>query len=116
MSNRQLRDAVGDFAADSRHASPGPRPLTTTPATVGKDHRHAVRILARDDLRHLALLARTAPPTTLPSTTPHGAHPGPARCPQGRSGPPRSGKPMTGAITAALRLLREDTAKPPPNR
>ena len=45
--NRQLRDAVCDFAADSRHASPWAAALYDAARARGKDHPHAVRILAR---------------------------------------------------------------------
>jgi transposase len=45
--NRQLRDAVCDFAADSRHASPWAAAIYTAARDRGKDHPHAVRILAR---------------------------------------------------------------------
>ena len=45
--NRQLRDAVCDFAGDSRHASPWAAAIYDNARTRGKDHPHAVRILAR---------------------------------------------------------------------
>jgi len=45
--NRQLRDAVCDFAGDSRHASPWAAALYDDARARGKDHPHAVRILAR---------------------------------------------------------------------
>jgi transposase len=45
--NRQLRDAVCDFAADSRPASPWAAALYQDARARGKDHPHAVRILAR---------------------------------------------------------------------
>jgi transposase len=45
--NRQLRDAVCDFAADSRHASPWAAAIYHAARARGKDHPHAVRILAR---------------------------------------------------------------------
>ena len=45
--NRQLRDAVCDFAADSRHASPWAAAVYDDARARGKDHPHAVRILAR---------------------------------------------------------------------
>ena len=45
--NHQLRDAVRDFAADSRHASPWAAALYDQARDRGKDHPHAVRILAR---------------------------------------------------------------------
>jgi transposase len=46
-ANRQLRDAVCDFAADSRHASPWAAAIYDAARARGKDHPHAVRILAR---------------------------------------------------------------------
>jgi transposase len=45
--NRQLRDAVCDFAADSRHASPWAAAIYDDARARGKDHPHAVRITAR---------------------------------------------------------------------
>ena len=45
--NRQLRDAVCDFAADSRHASPWAAAIYDAARARGKDHPHAVRITAR---------------------------------------------------------------------
>jgi transposase len=45
--NQQLRDAVCDFAADSRHDSPWAAALYGDARNRGKDHPHAVRILAR---------------------------------------------------------------------
>ena len=45
--SRQLRDAVCDFAADSRHASPWAAAIYDDARARGKDHPHAVRILAR---------------------------------------------------------------------
>ena len=45
--NRQLRDAVCDFAADSRHASPWAAGIYDAARARGKDHPHAVRITAR---------------------------------------------------------------------
>jgi transposase len=45
--NRQLRDAFCDFAADSRHASPWAAGIYADARARGKDHPHAVRILAR---------------------------------------------------------------------
>ena len=79
--NRQLRDAVCDFAADSRPASPWAAALYDDARARGKDHPHAVRILARawiliawrcwhdrvpyDPAKHTALqriLTRSSPP------------------------------------------------------
>jgi transposase len=45
--NRQLRDAVCDFAAGSRPASPWAAALYDDARARGKDHPHAVRITAR---------------------------------------------------------------------
>ena len=45
--NRQLRDAVCDFADDSRHASPWAAAIYDEARARGKDHPHAVRITAR---------------------------------------------------------------------
>jgi len=41
-----LRDAICDFAADSRRASPWAGALYAAARARGKDHPHAVRILA----------------------------------------------------------------------
>jgi transposase len=45
--NRELRDAVCDFAADSRKTNPWAAHLYNQAIARGKDHPHAVRILAR---------------------------------------------------------------------
>ena len=45
--DKQLRDAVCDFAADSRKANPWAARLYNEAITRGKDHPHATRILAR---------------------------------------------------------------------
>jgi len=45
--DKQLRDAVTDFAADSRMANPWAADLYDRARTRGHDHAHAVRILAR---------------------------------------------------------------------
>jgi transposase len=45
--DKQLRDAVTDFAGDSRHASPWAADLYQRARARGHDHPHAVRILAR---------------------------------------------------------------------
>jgi transposase len=45
--NRHLRDAICDFAGDSRHASPWAAAIYTAARDRGKDHPHAVRITAR---------------------------------------------------------------------
>jgi transposase len=45
--DKQLRDAVCDFAGDSRHAHPWAAHLYNQAIARGKDHPHATRILAR---------------------------------------------------------------------
>jgi transposase len=45
--DKQLRDAVCDFAGDSRHANPWAADLYQRARAKGHDHPHAVRILAR---------------------------------------------------------------------
>jgi len=45
--DKQLRDAVTDFAGDSRHANPWAKDLYDRARTRGHDHAHAVRILSR---------------------------------------------------------------------
>jgi len=45
--DKQLRDAVTDFAADSRHVNPWAADLYNRARARGHDHPHAVRILAR---------------------------------------------------------------------
>jgi transposase len=45
--DKQLRDAVTDFAGDSRHANPWAAHLYERAIARGHDHPHAVRILAR---------------------------------------------------------------------
>jgi len=45
--DKQLRDAVTDFAADTRHANPWAADLYQRARARGHDHPHAVRILAR---------------------------------------------------------------------
>jgi transposase len=46
-ADKQLRDAVCDFAGDSRRANPWAADLYQRAITRGHDHPHAVRILAR---------------------------------------------------------------------
>jgi transposase len=46
-ANKELRDAVCDFAGDSRHANPWAADLYAKAIARGHDHPHAVRILAR---------------------------------------------------------------------
>jgi transposase len=45
--NKELRDAVCDFAGDSRRANPWAAQIYNDAITRGKDHPHATRILAR---------------------------------------------------------------------
>ena len=45
--NSQLRDALCDFASDTRHASPWAADIYHAARSRGKDHPHAVRITAR---------------------------------------------------------------------
>ncbi|MPZ86640.1 MAG: IS110 family transposase [Nitriliruptorales bacterium] len=49
--DKKLRDAVIDFAADSRRASPWAAAIYDRHRTTGKTHQHATRILARAWLR-----------------------------------------------------------------
>lgn len=49
--DKKLRDALTDFAADSRQASPWARDIYDRARARGKRHPHAVRILARAWLR-----------------------------------------------------------------
>jgi transposase len=49
--DKKLRDAVMDFAADSRRASPWATAIYDRHRAKGKTHQHAVRILARAWLR-----------------------------------------------------------------
>ena len=46
-ADKQLRDALCDFAGDSRRASPWAADLYQRARARGHDHPHAVRILAR---------------------------------------------------------------------
>lgn len=46
-ADHQLRDALCDFAGDSRHANPWAADLYTRARARGHDHPHAVRILGR---------------------------------------------------------------------
>jgi transposase len=46
-ADRQLRDAICDFAGDSRHANPWAADLYQRARNRGHDHPHAVRVLAR---------------------------------------------------------------------
>lgn len=45
--DKQLRDAVTDFAADTRHANPWAADYYNRARARGHDHAHAIRILAR---------------------------------------------------------------------
>ena len=46
-ADKQLRDAICDFAGDSRHANPWAAELYQRARARGHDHPHAVRVLAR---------------------------------------------------------------------
>ena len=46
-ADKQLRDAICDFAGDSRHANPWAADLYRRARDRGHDHPHAVRVLAR---------------------------------------------------------------------
>jgi len=46
-ADKQLRDALCDFAADTRHVNPWAAHLYDQARARGHDHPHAVRILAR---------------------------------------------------------------------
>jgi transposase len=46
-ADKQLRDALCDFAGDSRHANPWAADLYQQARARGHDHPHAVRVLAR---------------------------------------------------------------------
>ncbi len=46
-ANKELREAICDFAGDSRHANPWAADLYAKARARGHDHPHAVRILAR---------------------------------------------------------------------
>jgi transposase len=49
--NKRFRAAITTFADNSRHASPWAAKIYTDARTAGKDHPHAVRILARAWIR-----------------------------------------------------------------
>jgi len=49
--DKKLRNALIDFAADSRHASPWAAKIYNDAIARGKRHPHAVRILARAWIR-----------------------------------------------------------------
>lgn len=46
-ADKQLRDALCDFAGDSRHANPWAADLSHRARARGHDHPHALRVLAR---------------------------------------------------------------------
>ena len=114
--NRQLRDAVCDFAADSRHASPWAAAIYDAARARGKDHPHAVRITARawiyviwrcwqdgtayDPAKHHALQRILGPARP-------GPRPGSRRHQDTRAGP------VTAMLPAALARLR---GRPVPRR
>ena len=50
-ADKQLRDAICDFAGDSRQKNPWAANLYDRARTRGHDHPHAVRILARAWIR-----------------------------------------------------------------
>jgi transposase len=49
--NKRLRQAITTFADNSRHASPWAATIYNNARAVGKDHPHAIRILARAWIR-----------------------------------------------------------------
>lgn len=77
--NKRLRVAITTFADNSRHSSPWAADIYRRATASGKDHPHAIRILARawirviwrcwidqqpyDPTRHGGALAQLAPPT-----------------------------------------------------
>ncbi|WP_152186854.1 transposase, partial [Segeticoccus rhizosphaerae] len=68
--NKELRDAVCDFAGDSRRANPWAAKLYNDAITRGKDHPHATRILAR---AWLGVIWRCWQDETAYDPTQHGA-------------------------------------------
>ena len=61
-ADKQPRDALCDFAADTRHVNPWAAQLYDQARARGHDHPHAVRILARAWVGgHLALRADNTP-------------------------------------------------------
>ncbi len=118
-ADKQLRDAVCDFAADSRHANPWAAHVYHQAVARGHRHPHAVRILARawllviwrcwqdhqpyDPDQHRALqLLDTAPPTQTgrgsPSEAGSGQRPAPGGSRPARAGAlnPTTGTPRVG--------------------
>jgi hypothetical protein len=67
-ADKQLRDAVCDFAADSRFANPWAAHLYQRARSRGHRHPHAVRIVARAWLHVICGARRTTSPTTPPTT------------------------------------------------
>lgn len=82
--DKQLREAINDFAGDSRHANPWAADLYDRARARGHDHPHSVRILARarlyvichlwqghtpyDPTKHHALQQHLTNPTQEPLT------------------------------------------------
>ncbi|OWG29939.1 hypothetical protein B9D92_08685 [Mycobacterium tuberculosis] len=69
-ADKQLRDAVCDFAGDSRRANLWAADRYNRAIARGHDHPHAVRILARAWLYAIWHCWQDAPPTTLPTIAP----------------------------------------------
>jgi transposase len=66
--DKQLRDAVCDFANDSRHANPWAADLYNRAIARNHTHQHAVRILLAPGSTSSGTAGRPTPPTT-PTTT-----------------------------------------------
>ncbi len=66
--DKKLRDAVMDFAGDSRRASPWAAAIYDRHRAAGKTHQHATRILARAWLRVIWRCWHDHTPTTPPAT------------------------------------------------
>jgi transposase len=66
--DKHLRDAVCDFANDSRHANPWAADLYNRARARGYDHPHSVRILARAWLYVIRQCWQTNTPTTPAAT------------------------------------------------
>ena len=110
--SRQLRDAVCDFADDSRHASPWAAAVYDAARARGKDHPHAVRILAR---AWIIVIWRCWQDGTAYDPAKHNALQrilDRQRRPGSRQLPPAE-HPVTAAITAALRA---SAGRPLPRR
>ena len=67
-ANKELRDALCDFAGDSRQANPRAADLYAKAIARGHDHPHAVRILGRAWAHIIWRCWQTNTPTTLPPT------------------------------------------------